>query len=132
MKMLQAWRIYTALAVLGAAPLTVAVADSDPAEVGPAAFVNHSQMLNWLANGERGLWIQATDLNWFYAHFAHLCRGLNSTNSLLFDTQVSGNIDRGSSVVVPGGGRCVVVTFTRSSGPPKSRNADVAPEPQAQ
>jgi len=97
-----------------------------------APFVHHADMRNWLADGERGLWIQGANSEWFYARFSAACHGLNSTNSLVFDTGSSGNIDRSTSVVLPGGGRCELVTFAPSAGPPKNRNADVVPQPQAQ
>ena len=66
------------------------------------------------------------------ARFTGVCHGLNSTNSLVFDTRASGNIDRTSSVVVPGVGRCLVRSLAPCGGPPKNRNADVVLEPQAQ
>jgi hypothetical protein len=129
-------RIFRAFAVLAwltmLAPLTV-VADSYSAGAGaPAAFLKHADMRDWLADGEHGLWIQASDLRWFYARFGGVCRGLNATNSLAFDTGASGNIGRSSAVVVPGRGRCLVQSFAASTGPPKERNAGVASEPQSQ
>ena len=88
--------------------------------------------LTRLADGERGLWIQAGDHSWFYARLAGICQGLSGTNSLEFDTPASGNIDRSSAVVVPGGGRCAVQSLSRSAGPPRNRYADIVPQPQSQ
>ena len=128
-----AWRTSAAIAVLATAPLTVTVADSNPAIASASAtLVKRAEMRHWLADGERGLWIQAANLKWFYARFTGVCHGLNSTNSLVFDTRASGNIDRTSSVVVPGVGRCLVRSLAPCGGPPKNRNADVVLEPQAQ
>jgi hypothetical protein len=93
--------------------------------------VNRADMRYWLADGERGIWIQGGN-SWYYASFSGACRGLNSTNSLAFDTGSSGNIERTSSVVLPGGGRCEMRTFAPSNGPSKDRNADVVPQPQQQ
>jgi hypothetical protein len=126
------WGMSAAVAALAAGSLTVAVAEPIPADVSTTAFVKHAQMRNWLADGERGLWIQAGNLRWFYARFNGVCRGLNSTNSVVFDTRASGKIDRATSVVVPGRGRCTVETFKASGGPPKNRNAEVALQPQTQ
>jgi uncharacterized protein DUF6491 len=126
------WCMSAAVAVLAAGSFTVAVAEPVAADASTTVFVNHAQMREWLADGERGLWIQAGNLKWFYARFNGVCHGLNSTNSVVFDTRASGNIDRATSVVVPGRGRCTVQTFTASGGPPKKRNADVAWQPQAQ
>jgi hypothetical protein len=126
-------RVSAAIAVLATAGLVTNVGRSDPARAPTVgAFVNRADMLNWLADGERGLWIQANNLRWFYARFTDACRGLNSTNSLVFDTRVLGKIDQAASVLVPGHGRCKVQTLAPSSGPPKDRNAHVAQEPQTQ
>ena len=99
--------------------------------IGAAPFVHRTDMRYWLADGERGIWIQGGN-SWYYASFSGACRGLNSTNSLTFDTGSSGNIERTSSVVLPGGGRCEMRTFAPSVGPSKDRNADVVPQPQTQ
>jgi hypothetical protein len=97
-----------------------------------APSVHRADMRNWLADGERGLWIQGGNSEWFYARFSAACRGLNSTNSLVFDTGSSGDIDRTTAVVLPEGGRCQMQTFAPSAGPPTNRNADVVPAPQTQ
>src|SRR5215469_16442202 len=94
--------------------------------------INRADMRYWLADGERGLWIQRGDSAWFYARFSVACHGLISTNSLVFDTGQSSNIDRTTMVVLPEGGRCKMQTFAPSAGPPKNRNDDVVPQPQAQ
>jgi hypothetical protein len=99
--------------------------------VAATPFVHRADMRNWLADGERGIWIQGGN-SWYYASFSGACRGLNSTNSLTFDTGSSGNIERTSSVVLPGGGRCEMRTFAPSVGPSQDRNADVVPQPQTQ
>ena len=122
-----------AIAVLATAALTATVAESNPAVASAAAgSVNRAELRHWVADGERGLWIQAGNLKWFYVRFTGACPGLNSTNSLVFDTRAAGNIDRTSSVVVPGRGRCIVQTLAPSGGPPKNRYADVELQPQAQ
>lgn len=133
MNVSSAWRTSAAIAVLATAPLIVTAAESNPAAANAAAAsVPRAEMRHWLADGERGLWIQAASLKWFYARFAGVCHGLNSTNSLVFDTRASGKIDRTSSVVVPGRGRCLVQSFAPCGGPPKNRNADVMLQPQTQ
>ncbi len=128
----RAWRISAATMVLATSPIAVSVAGSSSAFDSPSAFVSRAQLHDWIADGERGLWIQAGDLRWFYARFTGPCHGLRATNSLVFDTGHSENIDSKSAVIVPGSGRCTVMTFASSDGPPENRNADVAPQPQAQ
>jgi hypothetical protein len=133
MNISRAWHTTAVISALATAPLSAAHAASNPPGApGAAAFVHHADMRDWLADGDHGLWIQAGNLEWFYAAFSGACHGLNSTNSIEFDTRSSGNIDRTTSVVVPGGGRCLMHSFARSGGPPKNRNADVVPQPQEQ
>ena len=127
----RAWR--QSLAVFATAASIVTLAEANPADAsGPAAFVNRADMREWLADGERGLWIQAGNLRWYYARFAGICHGVNSTNSLAFDTRASDNIDQKSAVIVPGGTRCRVQSVAPSGGPPKNRYADVLLQPQSQ
>jgi hypothetical protein len=126
-------RTSAAIAALATAVLPMHVAESDPAPaVTAAAFVNRADLINWLADGERGLWIQANNLRWLYARFAGVCHGLSSTNSLVFDTRASSKIDRTISVIVSGRGPCRVQTLVPSSGPPKNRNTKVELQPQTQ
>jgi hypothetical protein len=133
MNISRAWRTTAVVAALATVPLNVTVAASNPAgAAGTATFVHHSDLRNWLADGERGLWIQAGNGQWFYARFSEACRGLNSTNSLVFDTKPSRNIDRSTAVVVPGGERCALRSFAPSSGPPEDRYAGLEMQPQTQ
>ena len=122
-----------ALAVFAITTWIVTLAQADTAGVAAAAaFVKRAEMRDWLADGERGFWIQAGNLDWFYARLRGICHGLSSTNTLVFDTQASGNIDRTSSVAVPGHGRCMLRSLTASSGPPENRHANLEPQPQEQ
>jgi hypothetical protein len=110
---------FTTIAMLASAPMTVTIAEPNPTAVrATAAFVNRAEMIKWVADGELGLWIQARDLKWFYARFTGVCQGVSSTNSLMFNTGASGNIDRMSSVTVPAGGRCGLRSVVPSGGPP--------------
>jgi hypothetical protein len=126
-------RTTAAFAVLVLAGLTVNLRESR-ADAAPAAApsVTRADMLSWLADGLRGLWMQAGNSRWFYARFANVCPGLQSSNSLVFDTGVSNRIDRTSYVMVAGHQRCKVQTLVPSNGPPKDRNAGVPEQPQTQ
>ena len=127
------WRASAAFAVLVLAGLTMNLRES-AADTAPTASpsVSHADMLNWLADGQTGLWIQAGNSKWFYARFANICPGLQSTNSLVFETGASNRIDRTSSIFVSGQRRCKVQTLIASDGPPKNRNAGVLMQPQTQ
>ena len=126
------WRILGAALVVAMTPLGMTLAGPYLEEVDRGSFVSHAQLRNWLADGVRGLWIQGGNSEWFYARFSAACHGLNSTNSIVFYTGASGNIDRTTSVVMPEGGRCMLRSFAPSGGPPKDRYAGMEPQPQAQ
>ena len=133
MSFLRTWRMPLVTIVLAVSPMATAVAGPYLTDVdSTTTFLSHAQLRDWLADGERGLWVQAIDLRWFYARFTHTCHGLTATNSLSFDTRGSDIIDSRSAVVVPGSGRCTVLSFLPSQGPPQSRNAGVVTQPQAQ
>jgi hypothetical protein len=124
---------FSAIAMLASTPMLAAVTEGGPTTTAArTAVVNRTDMINWLADGELGLWIQTVSLKWFYARFTAVCHGVNSTNSIIFDTDDSGHIDRTSSVIVPGTGRCRLHHLVPSGGPPKSRYDDVIPRPQDQ
>jgi len=133
MTTLRVWRASAASAVLVLVGLTMNLRES-AADTAPTAAtsVSHADMLNWLADGQTGLWIQAGNSKWFYARFANICPGLQSTNSLVFETGASNRIDRTSSIFVSGQRRCKVQTLIASDGPPKNRNDGVLMQPQTQ
>ena len=72
----------------------------------PAVSVGRDDLVKWLADGERGLWIQANTLEWFYARFASGCHGIDTTNAMVLGTDASGHMDGESSATVPAGTRC--------------------------
>jgi len=127
------WRTSATVALLAAAGLATSALVAHPQPL-PAvrSYVNHSDLLKWLSDGERGLWVQGAGLRWFYATLEGACHGLNSTTSILFDTGQSDRIDGKSSVIVPGGRRCRFQSFLPSKGPPSDRFKHVAEQPQAQ
>lgn len=123
---------FSAIVVLASTPMGATVAAGPTTATATTAVVNRTETINWLADGEFGLWIQTLSLRWFYARFTGACHGVNLTNSIIFDTDGSGNIDRTSSVIVPGTGRCRLQSLEPSGGPPNSRYDDVVPRPQDQ
>jgi hypothetical protein len=72
----------------------------------PAVSVSHADLVKWLADGERGLWIHANTIEWFYARFARGCHAIGKTNSMVLETDASGHMDGRSSATMPGGTRC--------------------------
>ncbi len=108
---------------------TVAQARPVTATAG-TAVVNRTEMVNWVADGELGLWVQTLNLKWFYLRFTGAGHGVNQTNSITFDTDGSGNIDRTSSVFVRGTGRCRLKSIAPTGGSPEGRFDNVVQRPQ--
>jgi hypothetical protein len=132
MKAVHLVRILLSASLLVAASLAAA-ADSTTRsnDSPPPALIQHADMLKWISDGERGLWIQLINLRWFYARFTHVCHGLSSTNSVVFDTRSAGHISQTSAIALPGGARCPFQSLAASVGPPQTRFA-VAPVAQTQ
>jgi len=77
--------------------------------------LSHADLLNWLADGEQGLWVQAGNSRWFYARFTNICPGLRS------------------SFYTPGRRRSGCTThasaYSRAAGSPKNTTPTTAPMP---
>ena len=88
----------TSLGLASAMPTTAA----NPSGVS----VSPDDLVQWLADGERGLWIHAHSHEWFYARFASGCHEIGKTNSIVLETDGSGHMDGRSSVTMPTGTQC--------------------------
>ncbi len=87
-------------------------------------FADHGGIWNWQADGDKGLWVQSNQRQWYYAKFLGPCIGLDYANSIGFDTRPMGTFDRFSAVVVPRWGKCQVQSFELSDGPPSKHQAN--------
>jgi hypothetical protein len=110
-------------AALAAAPLSTALAESEPAKV--EASIPFGLIRDWQADRERGMWIQAYSRKWYYAQFLGRCSGLAFATAVGFDTRHQSSFDRWSSVFVPGYGRCPIQTFQPSDGPPRRKRTSL-------
>lgn len=88
----------TSLGLASATP--TAAANPSGVSVGP------DDLVQWLADGERGLWIHANTHEWFYARFASGCHEIGTTNSIVLETDASGHMNGISSVTMPTGTQC--------------------------
>jgi hypothetical protein len=116
------------LKLLGAALLLAAgAAFAGDAAPPPAKayipFANHGGIRDWKADRDQGLWVQDIHRRWYYAKLMAPCIGLNFAETIAFDTHPLGRFDQFSSIYVPGpgGGRCVVQSFTASGAPPSGK-----------
>jgi Family of unknown function (DUF6491) len=116
----------TALAV--AVPGAGAVQAESAKSAQPQAsipFVQYGGIRDWRADKTRGLWIQDSHRQWYYAKLMGPCFGLDFAQTIAFDTRPMGTFDRSSAIIVPHEGRCQVQSIVQSEPPPrKQRNVD--------
>jgi hypothetical protein len=107
-------------AVLLVAPLT-AMAGPAPAKPAEASIplANHGGILDWRADGSRGMWIEASSGHWFYASFSSQCTTLPIAIGLKFVPEPSGVLSRWSSIRLEHNRRCFFRTLQPSAAPPK-------------
>ena len=104
-------------------PLVLPAPDDTPHFHASIPFADHGGIYDWRANGNVGLWVQALNRQWYYATFMGTCWGLDTAPSIGFVTDVTGEFDRWSSVIVPHQPRCHLSTFEQSAAPPQLRSA---------
>jgi hypothetical protein len=80
-------------------------------------FANHGGIYDWRPNGDRGIWVQAANKQWYYGTFFGTCFGLDTAPRVGFVPEVTGEFDRWSSIVVPHEPRCHLQTFEPSAAP---------------
>ena len=88
-------------------------------------FVGMGSINDWRADRRQGLWIQDVHRQWYYAKIMEPCNGLDFAQTIGFDANPGGTLDRFSSVLVPHEGRCQIQSLVRSNPPPKK----VKPKP---
>jgi Family of unknown function (DUF6491) len=99
------------VAVLGASSACAGVEASIP-------FANHGGIYDWHPNGNKGIWVQAANRQWYYAtFFGGECFGLDTAPRVGFVTEVTGEFNRWSSIIVPHEPRCRLSTFEPSAAP---------------
>jgi hypothetical protein len=82
---------------------------------------NMAGFLEWVADGERGVYIRGDTGKWYYARTQAPCPRLRSATALSFQT-VNGELDRFGSLRI-GNWRCVLASVVES-GPPPGRDHD--------
>lgn len=81
-------------------------------------FVRHHGLRDWLADGEKGIWVQDVSGQWYYGKFVYPCFGLQYAVRLRYSTSPSGAFDKWSEVQARDTSRCSLVSLTRTSPPP--------------
>jgi Family of unknown function (DUF6491) len=100
-------------------------------------FVNLRSIHDWRADERKGLWIQDTRKQWYYAKLLEPCLGLDFAWQLGFETRTTNTLDRFAYIMVPDEGRCPIMSLTKSDPPPPGRKRGkainpVAPPPDVQ
>ena len=114
-----------ALSLLATIAAAEATSAQPPAEAS-IPFANHGGILNWQADGNKGLYVQGARRQWYYAKFMGSCLGVNFANTLAFNTAPMGTFDRWSTVIVPREGRCGLQSVVASDGPPSKQELKTA------
>ena len=113
------------LAVAAALALTIGTASAaDPAPPKPAQaeihFANMGGIQDWRADGEKALFIQGRNRQWYRAELMSNCIGLNFTEHVGFVTEPGGDFDKFSAILVDHR-ECQVISLVKSDGPPKKK-----------
>ncbi len=127
------------IAVVGTLAATAHAADPKdrPAYAEPESsihFVNMNSVRSWQPDRDRGLWIQDSRRQWYYARTFSPCLGLDHTLSIAFDSRSMSRLDRNSVILLPQDGRrgfdtrCPLESLTKSA-PPPSRSRPKKPPP---
>ena len=83
-------------------------------------FVRSDGILEWRADGDRGLYIRSMSGDWYHASTMGRCGRLTSALSIGFETRGPDQLDRFGALRVEGW-RCPLASVTRSEGPPPRR-----------
>jgi hypothetical protein len=103
---------------------------------GPEASIpfadQRASIRNWQADGIHGIWVEDAHGNWYYGRFHSPCIGLDLAMTVAFRTGGTSQLDRFSTVLVPGEGRCPLVSFVATTEPPdngrRRKGGDAAAE----
>ncbi len=81
-------------------------------------FANHRHAIrDFEAPGDEFVYLQNRQRRWYRADLGH-CPGLKWAHSIGYDTRGGINLDSFGAILVDGG-RCPIVSLTRSDGPPR-------------
>ena len=118
-------RLHTIVASIGLAlGATHAIADAPKEPEIP--FANLGGIRDWRADGDRALYVQGRNRQWYHAELMAPCTDLPFTERIGFVVEPNGDFDRWSSILVRGQ-QCVLTSFAES-GPPPEKDAKGAPQ----
>lgn len=109
------------LALALAAPPAIA-AENDAPRAASIPFVNHGGIRDWVAVGDRTVYVQDNGRRWYRATLFAPATDLPFATAIGFDVRPSGTLDKWGSVVIRGQ-RYPLSAFERVDGPPKKEKA---------
>ena len=107
--------------MIAAAFLAVPALAKEVPAVGETTIPRMSAFLEWLPDGDRGLYIRGDTGRWYHARLAGGCARLGHGGRMRFNASPSDRFDRFSSIRIDGW-RCQVDSVTASAGPPPRRH----------
>lgn len=116
---------FAAVAAFALATPALHAAETAPKESAPQAsipFAQFGSITDWRADGDRGLYIRGSGNQWYYATLMSKCNGINFTDTIGFDSEPAGNLDKFSSIRVDGQ-TCQFTSLVKSDPPKGERKS---------
>ena len=98
------------------APASLATASTTASTYVSIPFADHGGIRDWRADGDRSMWIEGRNGQWYYAELFGPCFGLNFSDRVGFVVAPYGSFDRYSAVIVDGQ-KCSLESLRRSDPP---------------
>jgi hypothetical protein len=120
--------LFAAMSLTGGAYAATTTAPASPAAASPYVsipFADHGGIRDWRADGNRSMWIEGRNGQWYYAQMFGPCFGLNFSDRIGFVVAPYGSFDRYSSVIVDGQ-KCMVESLRLSDPPSRLSRGDAA------
>ena len=112
--------LFISLAWLAAAAPAAAMDSPDTSAARETRIPRISHFLEWVADGQQGIFVRAESGRWYYARTRFRCSRLRPTVSLGFIAP-SGELDRFGALSVEGW-RCPLISVVASEAPPGHEN----------
>jgi hypothetical protein len=84
-------------------------------------------IFDWVADGYKGIWVQAIGKQWYYGTFLSPCYDLPFREGVAFRFGPGGELDKWGAVIVPHYPECLFKSFTLSDGPPRAKKKTQSP-----
>lgn len=80
------------------------------------AFPSHGGVRNFRVDDDRGVWIEDSRRNWYYARFMGVCHDIRWADAIGIDTRGSARFDRNSRIVTESD-VCAIETLVTADKP---------------